>query len=329
MKITVFINASLIEKFYTNKSRDTIKVYYRSEKVMTKKKLYSNFLRINIETFLETRKFYLLLIEFDLENLFEKWINENTVPESQELIDYGAVPFTINYDKVLWDLLNNIYGSKIYKTFIENFLIEFFVWKDFQVETTRLEDILKEIFESIRSSSLILKLNSLNEIPIIKESEKIEENVEVDQKKDKVQNDNIFIVHGHDEVARLKLKDFFLNDLKLNPIILQDKQNDSLSSILSKFENLAQNCSAAIVLFTPDDIGDKGFRARQNVILELGYFLGKFGNENDRNIIIIKKGDIEIPSDINGVIYEQYQTDIKETFYNLTKQFSHWKYNIK
>ena len=67
-------------------------------------------------------------------------------------------------------------------------------------------------------------------------------------------------------------------------------------------------------------------RARQNVILELGYFLGKFQDQPNRRIIIIKTGDIEIPSDISGVLYLEYFKNMKEIFYDLKKQFETWGY---
>ena len=63
----------------------------------------------------------------------------------------------------------------------------------------------------------------------------------------------------------------------------------------------------AVVLMTPDDIGylanEESFakyRARQNVVFELGYFIGKLGRTH---VVAIVKGDIEIPTDISGVLY--------------------------
>ena len=71
---------------------------------------------------------------------------------------------------------------------------------------------------------------------------------------------------------------------------------------------MAKNASFAIVLFTPDDVGalrdqaDKRSkpRARQNVIFELGYFIGKLGRERVRSIY---KEEVESPSDIDGILY--------------------------
>ena len=65
--------------------------------------------------------------------------------------------------------------------------------------------------------------------------------------------------------------------------------------------------SFAVVILTPDDLGsalnepgDRRGRARQNVILELGYFCGALGR---RRVIVLHKGHVEIPSDYLGVVY--------------------------
>ncbi len=124
-------------------------------------------------------------------------------------------------------------------------------------------------------------------------------------------SDKIFIVHGHDEemkqtVARTVEK------LDLKPIILHEQANGG-KTIIEKFEAHSNDVSFAIVLLSPDDQGckvksfpDKAkFRARQNVILELGYFIGKLGR--DRVFVLHKNSsDFEMPSDIMGVLYTPY-----------------------
>ena len=137
----------------------------------------------------------------------------------------------------------------------------------------------------------------------------------------------VFLVHGHDEETKLKLKDFLTSELKLRPIILSDQINNSVETIIGKFEKSAAECSSAIILFTPDDKVEDRYRARQNVILELGYFLGKFSHNKNRKIIIVKKGNIEIPSDIHGVIYLEFQQSIEELYFKLSKQYEAWNVN--
>ena len=117
---------------------------------------------------------------------------------------------------------------------------------------------------------------------------------------------SIFIVHGQDDAAKESVARF-LEKLGLNPIILHEQPNKGMT-IIEKFESNATKCDYAIVIMTPDDIGfskispkNKFSRSRQNVILELGYFFSALKREN---VFVLKKGDIEIPSDIFGIVYE-------------------------
>ena len=118
-----------------------------------------------------------------------------------------------------------------------------------------------------------------------------------------VTNREVFIVHGHDEAAKQTIARF-IEKLKLTPVILHEQSNKG-RTIIEKFEGHS-NVGFAVVLMTPDDVGapvaDKDNlkpRARQNVILELGFFLGKLGRER---VCALNKG-IEIPTDYDGVIY--------------------------
>jgi predicted nucleotide-binding protein len=113
----------------------------------------------------------------------------------------------------------------------------------------------------------------------------------------------IFIVHGHDDLARETVARFVAT-IGLEPIILHE-QADRGMTITEKLIAYS-NVGFAIVLLTPDDIGrslkepiDQP-RARQNVLLELGYFVGKLGRER---VCALKKGVLEIPSDYLNVAY--------------------------
>jgi predicted nucleotide-binding protein len=117
-----------------------------------------------------------------------------------------------------------------------------------------------------------------------------------------------FIVHGHDEVALLELKNFLQNSIGLpEPIVLREKPNAG-RVILEKFDEYASGADLVFVLLTPDDIGRKANsdddrrRGRQNVIFELGFFFGKLGR-NTGKVIVLAKGGIELPSDIHGLIW--------------------------
>ena len=114
----------------------------------------------------------------------------------------------------------------------------------------------------------------------------------------------VFVIHGSDHGTRDTVARF-LEDLDLEPVILEEQPDGGLT-VIEKFE---ENASGAFVvaLLTPDDVGGSSQselrpRARQNVILELGYFLAKFGRDKVRALL---QGDVEIPSDLAGVLYIQ------------------------
>ena len=117
--------------------------------------------------------------------------------------------------------------------------------------------------------------------------------------------DEIFIVHGHNEAAKYKVANF-VKDLDLTATIL-DEQPSRGQTIIDKFEEHANEAGFAIVLLTSDDVGgpkDKkdelNPRARQNVILELGYFLHGLGRER---VCVLYEDGVELPSDIHGIVY--------------------------
>lgn len=115
----------------------------------------------------------------------------------------------------------------------------------------------------------------------------------------------IFIVHGHDDAARESVARF-VDKLGIETIILHERPNSG-RTIIEKFEHEAADIGFAIILLTPDDVGASATepdklkpRARQNVILELGYFIGKLGRSR---VCPLYKGELELPSDIFGVVY--------------------------
>jgi predicted nucleotide-binding protein len=119
-----------------------------------------------------------------------------------------------------------------------------------------------------------------------------------------VQSKKVFVVHGHDNEAKETVARF-LERLGLEPIILHEQPNEG-RTVIEKFEHHA-DVGFAVVLLTPDDVGavateaDKlKLRARQNVVLELGYFLGSLRRSR---VCALYKGGVEVPSDYQGVLY--------------------------
>ena len=114
----------------------------------------------------------------------------------------------------------------------------------------------------------------------------------------------VFVVHGRDEAAKEAVARF-LTKLQLEPIILHEQPNQG-RTIIEKLEGSA-DVDFAVILLTPDDVGhladgsdDPKPRARQNVIYELGYFIGRLGRSR---VCALHKGGVEILSDYEGVVY--------------------------
>lgn len=124
----------------------------------------------------------------------------------------------------------------------------------------------------------------------------------------KMDNTKIFIVHGRDnelkqEVAR------FIEHLHITPIILHEQASKGMT-IIEKIEEYS-NVGFGVVLYTPCDVGykkgcedDKKGRARQNVVFEHGYLIGKLGR---KRVCALIKQDVEKPNDISGVVYIPYE----------------------
>ncbi|WP_375652712.1 TIR domain-containing protein [Bartonella sp. MR110HLJHH] len=146
-------------------------------------------------------------------------------------------------------------------------------------------------------------------------------------------NKKIFIVHGHDHIA-LEQLELILRRLGLELYILKNTGGNGLTliEILEK-EACNDSIGFGIVLFTPDDIGyarsDKEkkeqFRARQNVIFEMGMLTAALSR---KNVAILKKQDLELPSDFGGLKYIPFNEHVKETLPDLCDRLCEAGYNL-
>jgi predicted nucleotide-binding protein len=133
--------------------------------------------------------------------------------------------------------------------------------------------------------------------------------------------DSVFIVHGHDETLLHNIVGI-VEDLGVKAIVMK-KIGGASTSLLEKFLDYGTKARYAIVLLSGDDFGaartqfeeqDVGeralqYRARQNVVLELGFFYGKLGWEN---VFVLERAppkvfpNFERPSDLGGALYDRY-----------------------
>jgi len=142
---------------------------------------------------------------------------------------------------------------------------------------------------------------------------------------------NCFIVHGHDGEALYQLKNYLQNTLKWREPIVLREQPSLGRTMIEKFEAESDNVDLVFVLMTPDDTvagttaassNDKR-RSRQNVIFELGYFFGRLQRRKGR-VFLLYKGQLELPSDINGIAYIDISQGIEAAGEELRRELRHW-----
>ena len=151
-------------------------------------------------------------------------------------------------------------------------------------------------------------------------------------KKTTVKKD-VFVVYGHDTTSRTQL-DAMLRRWKLNPLFLDQLPTEG-QTVIEKLESAITQAPFGIVLATPDDEGhpinepgQKRYRARQNVVLELGMLLAKLGRKNVA-ILLKDQKNIERPSDIQGLMYIPFESDLeKEAGLLLAKEMDKNGYSI-
>jgi predicted nucleotide-binding protein with TIR-like domain len=112
----------------------------------------------------------------------------------------------------------------------------------------------------------------------------------------------VFVVHGHDRSARNAIEAFLMR-LGLEPILLERQPNQG-RTVAEKLDVNA-DVAFAVIVMSPDDVGglkgkEQSERARQNVVLEHGYFSAKLGRDR---IAVLRTGDLEEPSDTAGIVY--------------------------
>ncbi|MCC6785979.1 MAG: nucleotide-binding protein [Planctomycetes bacterium] len=125
-------------------------------------------------------------------------------------------------------------------------------------------------------------------------------------------SNDVFIIHGHNEAKWRELKEI-LTALGARPIVLGEAHGYGSVSWLERFIRAAERCEFAIAVFTEDDwVKNKGkqyFQPRPNVLIELGFFISRLTLSN---IMILVKGNVKLPSDVEGVVYTSFNENISE-----------------
>lgn len=176
-----------------------------------------------------------------------------------------------------------------------------------------------------------LELDEAEQVPVVEATDEPTdiEAAQVEAFKNATRSNRVFVVHGHDNEMKQAVA-CVVERLGLEAVILNE-QPDRGQTIIEKIERFS-DVGFAVVVLSPDDIGHSKAdgpdaarpRARQNVILELGYFAGKLGREN---VVALHRGDIELPSDYDGVLYTSYDADGAWP-YKLTRELRESGYDV-
>ena len=123
---------------------------------------------------------------------------------------------------------------------------------------------------------------------------------------------NVFIIHGHDEVNTLRLRVLVQDFFGLNPVLMMNKPGMS-RALLEKFEQSASACALAFAIITPDDEiinhGQNYYQARPNVIFEAGWFVGRLGIPR---VCLLLKDGATVQSDIDGISRIHFRENVEE-----------------
>ena len=159
------------------------------------------------------------------------------------------------------------------------------------------------------------------------------------EKRKQLPSKNIFIVHGRDDKPKLELARM-LENMGFKVIILSE-QADKGRTIIEKLEQETIDIGYVFVILTPEDVIAElpfppppppfppfkfKYRARQNVILELGYFVGKIGRDR---VCCLYKGDVERPSDIHGVLFKKFNESVEECYKGIVEELKAAGYEIQ
>lgn len=224
-----------------------------------------------------------------------KKLLENEVKTEQDFQDLKSQYSTWNDYNV--EYLKRSFNKTIneYRSHYDQAGIPFTFTNTVKSPSQELKEFVEKIHNKIDNlQKLIIKADLIpSEISDQKQDHKTEFNTS-----------QVFIVHGHDELAKTEVARF-VEKLGFEAIILHE-QVSAGQTIIEKIESYS-NVGFGLVLYTACDVGNTksnkdnlNFRARQNVVFEHGFLIGKLGR---KNVTALVKGTIETPNDISGVVY--------------------------
>ena len=131
---------------------------------------------------------------------------------------------------------------------------------------------------------------------------------------------DVFIIHGHDEVNTLRLRGLLQDHFRLKPVLMMSKPGMS-RALLEKFEHSASACALAFAIITPDDEiinhEESYYQARPNVIFEAGWFVGRLGIPR---VCLLLKDGTKVQSDIDGISRIHFRENIEDKVLELHRE---------
>lgn len=277
----------------------------------------SDLFKLNIGDYLKGRQCKIFLTKINAINLWKTLYQEAEDERKYYSIgmDTEKVDNEEGFKKLFTYVEKQVEVERLITQIVENFINHRIVYTDFSdlVESVEIIDFNDINVKVIKDAIIDFNAKKILQQDLIKGVS--QSNVALVKEKHS-EKTNIFIVHGHNEeikqiVARI------LEKQNLNPIILNEQTDEGLT-IIEKLEKYS-DVHFAVVILTSDDLGKQKLiknlnpRARQNVILELGYFFAKLGR---KNVLALYEKNVELPSDFSGILYTPIDSD------------GHWKYKL-
>ncbi|MBR5940795.1 MAG: nucleotide-binding protein [Neisseriaceae bacterium] len=235
-------------------------------------------------------------------------------------------------DKLLaQEVTNSLPEFKVWRLNVQRFLEHKFGKDSTETQFFNHKIYFSSIFSETEDKEISICKKGITETKLILETylEEMEESQNsLNENKDNRNIDltKVFIVHGHNDAIKEKVARL-VEKQGLEAIILGEQTGGS-KTIIERLEYHIneQGIGAAICLFTADDTGkankeeDYKSRARQNVVFETGWCIGKLGRE--RIVVIAENTEndkIELPSDMQGVVYinKNWEVDMLKELRNM------------
>ncbi len=198
-----------------------------------------------------------------------------------------------------------------------------------------IDDVIEAILD--REIGKVVTLKFIFSLPQAQKVEKWKKRAKASKKLSK----KIFIAHGRN-TKPVKELEAILEELGLNPVVLHEQPSGSMT-IVEKLERYSEDIGFAFIILTPDDVLipteeytinfsqlERISRARQNVILEFGYFIAKLGR--DKVCCLYNESTelpYEMPSDMHGIVYVRFKISVNERRDKIIRELKRVGYKFK